>query len=257
MVKSFRAIRFALVGVSLFAARSVEAGVIESFEGPGVTSSTVPNVEIVDFNSLSTGYKSSEEFVLPNLTVTYTGDFFILQADKFGGAPDSGDLSKDTNYLGVKSGNQVTMTLSTPQAYFGLWFSAADKLNDLAFYSGNRLIASITGTGPVLGALTAAYKGNPTQQFNGQDSSENFVFINFTAQTNADKFDRIVLSNANGGTIFESDNHTFAAEIPDTIPGTSVVAEPSSVALLGVGAACVAAAAYRRRRHSAPAVPTV
>ena len=254
----YRTFSLALIGICSLASHVAQAGLIESFEAPGVTQSSVSNTEVVTFNGLTpqyaSGYTTSEMFTFPNLTVNYSGDFFILPPGQYGGAPQPGNVAKDTEYLGVHSGEAVTMTFSTPQAYFGLWFSAADKLNDLAFYSGNKLIASITGTGPVLGVLPSSYKGNPTQEFKGSNAGEKYVFINFSAQTSADKFDKIVLSNASGGTIFESDNHTFSADIPIAIPGTSVVSEPTSVALLGFGAMCLLVNAYRRRQLQVPTI---
>ena len=253
----YRTFSFALIGICSLAAQVAQAGLIESFEAPGVTQSSIKTTEVVTFNGLATGYTSSEKFSFSNLTVKYSGDFFILPPGQYGGAQEPNNAAKDTSYLGVQSGEAVTMSLSAPQAYFGLWFSAADKLNDLAFYSGDKLIASITGTGPVLGLLGSTYKSNPTQEFKGKNAGEKYVFINFSAQTSADKFDKIVLSNAKGGTIFESDNHTFSAEIPSVIPGTSVVAEPSSVALLGLGTICLLVNAYRRRNAQVAAVDAV
>ena len=147
---------------------------------------------------------------------------------------------KGTNYLGVTRSDSVTISLSTPQAYFGIWYSAADKFNDLSFYRGTTLLASVTGTGPVLSVLPSSYNGNPTAAFHGQDSNEKFVFIDFSAQTTDDMFDKIVLSNGGGTTIFESDNHTFSAAIQNPPPGMSAVPEPNTFALIGVGGLGVA-----------------
>ena len=233
ILKADRFLATVAAGISMIAANVASAGIIETFEAPGVTSSTVKNTETVDFNKLTTGSMKSETVTFSNLTVTYsansTGNLYIQPADQYGGAPSLTNPAVDTNYLGVHAGDSVTMTLSTPQAYFGLWFSAADQYNDLSFYNGDKLLATIMGTGPVLSALNSSYKGNPTTQFKGKDASENFVFIDFSAQTADDLFNKIVLSNGSGGkTIFESDNHTFSADIlllPASVaePGESVL----------------------------------
>jgi hypothetical protein len=244
-----RSIGIAAIGFSILVADTAQAGIIESIEAPGVTHSSVKNTEVVNFNGLPTGNTSFDQFTFLNLTVSYSGSFFVLPPGQYGGAQDPNATAKDTNYLGVQSGEKVTMTLSAPQAYFGLWYSAADKLNDLAFYNGDKLLASITGTGPVLNSLPTSYNGNPTSEFKGQNAREKYVFINFSAKSSSDMFDKIVLSNAKGGTIFESDNHTFSADVQTAVPGTTVVPELPSVSLLGLGAICLAINAYRLRRQ--------
>lgn len=245
----FRMLQRSAIGFSLIASSSAHAGIIETFEAPGVTQSSVSNTEVVNFNNLPTGYMSSDSFQFSNLTVTYSGDFFIKAANQYGGAPDPSNPSTGTNYLGVASGQSVTMNLSTAQAYFGLWFSAADQFNNVSFYRGDTLLASVAGTGPVLSSLPSTYNGNPTAAFHGQDAGEKFVFINFSAQTADDMFDKIILSNGSGGTIFESDNHTFSAALQNPPPGMSHVPEPPSFALIGMGGIIVAIHSYIRRRQ--------
>jgi hypothetical protein len=243
-----RSVAAASLGLTMLMAQTGHAGLIETFENAGVTSSSVKNIDVVNFNDLKDMYYSEQIFKFSSLTVTYKGDFHVQTADQYGGAQDPNDAGKDTNYIGVHSGEKVVMELSVPQAYFGIWYSAADKLNDLSFYRGDQLLASIKGTGPVLSSLSDNYKGNPTKEFDGQNKGENYVFINFSAQTKDDMFDKIVLSNAMGGTIFESDNHTFSADIQDPPPGNSVVPEPSSMFLLGIGVIGLMVNAIRRRR---------
>jgi hypothetical protein len=236
----------AALGVSLLFSQSTGAGLIETVEAPGRQTSPASNTTTVNFNSATLGYHFSETFqVTPSLSVTYTGDQFIKAADQYGGAvnPSTG---KDTNYFAVQSGN-VTMTLSATQAYFGIWISAADKYNQIAFYNGNTEVGSLTGTGAFLSALPSTYNGNPTPDFKGYDAGEKFVFVNFYAQKAADEFNKIVLTNTPGsGTTFESDNHTFSTELqaPSSVP------EPSSFALLGLGVCVLAANVYRRGRKT-------
>lgn len=252
MICRSRLLHCTAMGLSLLAATAAHAGLIETFEAPGVTQSSVSNTQVVDFNDMTLGYRSSATVQLSSLTVTYSGDFFIMTADQYGGAADLSDPTKGTNYLGVGSGQSVTMTLSTPQAYFGIWFSAADQFNNIDFYRGNTLLSSVAGTGPVLSSLSSSYNGNPTAAFHGQDSGEKFVFIDFSAQSAADMFDKIVLSNGNGGTIFESDNHTFSAAIQNPSPGMSNVPEPNTLSLIGLGGLSLAVHASVRRRRTGP-----
>ncbi|MEI8022267.1 MAG: hypothetical protein WCH39_28915, partial [Schlesneria sp.] len=234
----FSAVKSTAVAVLLLAAQSAHAGLIETVEAAGIQTTTASNSTTIDFNKLSTGYSNSLAVnVTSTLTATYSGNFSINAAGQYGGAVDP-STGKDTNYFAVTSGD-VTLALSSAQAYFGLWISAADKFNQIAFYNGSTEIAALTGTGSFLSALPSTYNGNPTADFKGQDSGEKFVFVNFYAQTAQDEFDKIVLTNTPGsGTIFESDNHTFSTTLQAPISGgtnlqgPSSVPEPSSFALV-------------------------
>jgi len=161
MIRLSRLLNCTAMGLSILASTATHAGLIETFEASGVTRCSVSNTQVVDFNDMSLGYTSSATVQLSSLTITYSGDVFTVAADQYGGAPDLSDPTKDMNYLGVGSGQSVTMTLSTPQPYFGIWFSAADQFNNIDFYHGNTLLSSVAGTGPVLSSLSSSYNGNP------------------------------------------------------------------------------------------------
>ena len=251
---------------AMIAAQPAFADLIETFEAAKVTSSTAKNTTVVDFNKIAPGtytLKNNPSVTTVHvddgskegLTATYS-NLWIKSANQYGGAPDPTDASKGTNYFAVNHDSSVTMSLSKDEAYFGLWYSAADPFNSLSFYHDDTLI-KVNGltsvSGPSLSYLSKDYNGNPTSEFKGQDGSEKFVFINFYAKTDADKFNKIVFSNGkNNGTIFESDNHTFSVDIQETTgtPVPSPVPEPSSFALLGLGAAALGASALRRRRQT-------
>ena len=74
------------------------------------------------------------------------------------------------------------MTLSAPQAYFGLWVSAADAFNQLYFYLDSKLVDSFTQTLALLdripsGPLPTGYNGNPTADFLGYNPRENICSL--------------------------------------------------------------------------------
>ena len=252
MAAGFRTVKLMAVAVTLLAGQSAHAGLIETVEAAGVQATTATNTTTIDFNKLSAGYSNGLTVnVTSTLTVAYSGNFSINAAGQYGGAVDP-STGKDTNYFAVSSGD-VTMTLSNAQAYFGIWISAADKFNQIAFYNGSTQVAALTGTGAFLSALPSTYNGNPTADFKGQDSSEKFVFVNFYAQTAQDVFNKIVLTNTPGsGTIFESDNHTFSTTLQaPTSGGTNLqtpssVPEPSSFALVGLGGLGLSIRSLRR-----------
>ena len=249
-----RMARFAAIGLSFLVARSAQAGLIQTVEAPGVQTSSASNTTTIDFNNIDPGYRENLTIdVSKSLTADLSGKFFIKSADKYGGAVDPSNKNHSSNYFSVPSGD-VTMKLSESQAYFGLWISAADKFNQIAFFNGDKQVGALTGTGDFLSALPKEYLGNPTPDFLGKDgpddvsTPEKFVFVNFYAETKDDEFNRIVLSNApDGGTSFESDNFTFSTELqyPSSVP------EPSSFALLGLGGLGLAISAYRRQRKLA------
>jgi hypothetical protein len=213
-----------VIGFFLLFARSARAEIVVGFEPPGIQSSSALNTTMIDFDSASTGFHGSQSFLLPGpLTANYVGNQFVVPADQFGGAGGAG------NYLSIQAGTSVTLNLSAAQAYFGLWLSAADSANQIAFFNGNQLVGSFSAVG--LSQLPPAYSGNPNTQFLGDNPSEKYVFINFYSQTANDMFDQIVFTNLPGGTAFESDNHTFSTNLqaPSDVP------EPCSLAIGGIG----------------------
>jgi hypothetical protein len=207
-------------GLFLFLAQAAQATLVVTVEAPGVQTSSALNATTIDFNSVSTGYKGLQTFLLPGpSTVTYVGNQFVIPADQYGGAGGVG------NYLSIQANNSVTLSLSTPQAYFGMWLSAADSANQIEFFNGSQMVGSFSATGPLMSSLPATYLGNPNSQFLGDDPTEKFAFVNFYAPGVSDMFNEIVFTNLPGGTNFESDNHTFST----TLQAPSAVPEPSSL----------------------------
>jgi hypothetical protein len=103
--------------------------------------------------------------------------------------------------------------------YFGLYWGSMDDYNSLQFFSGDTLIASLTGLDVI---LNASLLGN--QIHAGSNRYVNFVFDT--------SFDRVVFGTTQYA--FESDNHAYAN-----------VPEPATVGIFGFG---LLAAAYARRR---------
>jgi hypothetical protein len=87
----------------------------------------------------------------------------------------------------------------------------------LQFYSGKTLLQTFH-TSDVTNFINAlpnggGYRGNPNPEFQGQNSGENYAFLNFFANPSNQNvtFNEVVLTNLSSGTGFESDNHTIAA----------------------------------------------
>jgi len=192
------------------------AGILLTYaENPGVQTSTLANTSYMDFSS-----------VAPNLdgSLTWAGvgtydQVAIIPANRYGGADGTGTYLVQSN--GIPPGGAVpttTLTLNTPSAYFGLWWSAGDATNRLTFYNGADVIADFT-TASLLSVLPTTYKGNPTTPFLGQNSGENYAFFNVFGQDGS-TWDRIVFGN-DGGSGFESDNHTTRISAWGSEPGES------------------------------------
>ncbi len=215
------------IGICLISGSATEAAIITTVDAPGVQTSSAINTTSINFDSLSTGYKGSLTFDLtPTLTATYSGTMFIESAGQYGGAGGTG------NYFSIQATQATTLTLSESQAYFGMWLSAADPYNEIAFYNGATEVGSFSTTSSLITSLPAAYLGNPNSAFLGEDPTEQFVYVNFYAQTAADMFNTIVFTNLPGPTEFESDNHTFSETLQ-----APAVPEPSSLVLAGSAAA--------------------
>ncbi|MHC5777302.1 Npun_F0296 family exosortase-dependent surface protein [Nostoc sp.] len=144
-------------------------------------------------------------------------------------AAPAGDTSK---YLTISpkdskvAGSTGSVTIDFAQAldYFGLQWGSVDKYNSIAFFNGNTLLNTFTGSD--VPGTTAS--GNQT-------SPQDNVFVNFLADP-GQTFNKIVLSSSD--IAFESDNHTYRlASVP----------EPTSMlGLLAFGA--VSAGSFIKRK---------
>jgi hypothetical protein len=201
------------IAIGGLTANSAQAAIVFTFEAPGVQFSQASNITTESFDLSPTGVIAN--YVSPIGTYDKAD---IRPADQYGGADNS-------SYLVVFSPNSTTLTLNSPQAYFGMWWSAGDGANQLNFYSGANLIGSYT-TESLLSSLPAAYYGNPNAP-TGRNTHEPYAYINFFG-TNGTTFDRIMI----GGSNFESDNHSISAL--EQRPTGTAVSTPEPASLLGL-----------------------
>jgi len=229
----------ALGALTLLAATNAGAnGVLITYaEDPGVQNSTLSNTSFISFDNLSTGKSSNVVWTDGATTVGTYDNAYIIPADKYGGSGGTGKYIVQSTSIG--NPNQVpttTLTLNTPSSYFGLWWSAGDSTNRLAFYNGGVLVADFT-TATLLSVLPNDYKGNPTAPFLDQNSGEKYAFFNVFGDAGT-TWDSIVFTN-NGSSGFESDNHTTRVEAWGTLPGET--GEAPGVAVMSVSGTTVSA----------------
>lgn len=191
-----------------------------------------------------------------SLTVgTMTGDCRVDPVGAYGGADTPAGSTQTvggtgSNYATTVSGGTMTLTLSTPAKYFGLWWSAGSPSNTLQFYNGNELLTTLTtttifsqfGTAPTAGNYPGTsgtftninnttynkgwYFGNPRGYSSTTPTTvstitagEPFVYLHLFAGGNL-TFDKIVLS----GSGFEFDNLAIATT-PQTVNPRLVLAQ--------------------------------
>ncbi|MEH1997952.1 MAG: PEP-CTERM sorting domain-containing protein [Nostoc sp.] len=196
----------ALVGTAVLLMSANPAGAVSLSTGSTTPTangifSTVPGAVTVNFESgaPTTGFaKYSSPVGTPTVVQGSVDSQYAAPA---------GDTSKyltisPTNF-NVK-GNTGSVTIDFAQAldYFGLQWGSIDKYNSIAFFNGNTLLNTFTGS--QVPGTTAS--GN---QFSPQDN----VFVNFLAE-GGQTFNKIVLSSSD--IAFESDNHSYRlASVPE------------------------------------------
>ncbi|MBW4588806.1 PEP-CTERM sorting domain-containing protein [Aetokthonos hydrillicola Thurmond2011] len=227
-----------------------------SIENAGVQNAQLSNftngyVQNFDDPTLKTGYNAAGfDWYNGGTKIGSYTKTLIVNADQYGGAGGTGKYF-DVDTTRSSNGQTVsTLTLNTPQSYFGLWWSAGDASNVLTFLSGNKVVQTIT-TADVKSYIDklknkSDYYGNPTTQFLGKDSGEPFAFLNFYDVGGT--FDQIQFTNI-GGSGFESDNHTVATAYNSVTGAVVVKATPEPSSILGVlGIGIVGAASFITRR---------
>jgi hypothetical protein len=205
----------------LLSAAVSHAAIVFTIEAPGVQQSQVPGVITENFDDNN----------LTSVLGTYTGGS-TNPASLFGGAGGTGFFLQN---------GPTTLTLNSPQFYFGMWWSAGDAANQLSFFDGATLVGSFN-VGSIIPLLNSSYYGNPNPAFLGQDPNEPFAYLNFTA-TGTTQITSVVF----GGGNFESDNHSVLNQ-RITPPGTALPDGGSTLALGGM--ALLSLAALKRFTNS-------
>jgi hypothetical protein len=193
---------------------------VDTFNGMGVGS----------WNSFTTNYGTGG-----TITGTYT-NATISAAGQFGGAGGTGDYIATSSTAGYQL--NLTTTLATGVNYFGFWLSALDAGNDVSFYKNGVDVFDFTPSqviaalGSCTGSTKSGYCGNPSGAFAGQDSTQQYVFVNFFDIGGS--FDSIHFSENPTVGAYESDNHTVGYVTAET--GIQVP-EPASILLFAGGVA--------------------
>jgi hypothetical protein len=236
------AVLAAVSGLGLLAG-SAQASTILSIEAPGVQASTVAGVTTETFES----FPRFDTYTSLNSVIgTYSSPgLAVYGANQHGGAGGVGNYMA----IGAESGQlTATLTFNESQAYFGMWWSAADSFNHLELLSGGNVVALFT-PGATLAALALdpGYFGNPNT---GENMLERYVYLNFVG-TGGTTFDAVRFYNTSLAGGFETDNHSIRVAPLENIPGrvvgdVSTVPEPATLVLLGTGL-LIAASRLRRR----------
>lgn len=260
-----------LIGlVTLLLSASAQASLIVSYEAAGHqnTSITQPTIfESFNSNSFNTGsFPDSYNWVYGGASIgTFTNvgesHTIIIPQDQYGGSQtplDSGTGS--SQYLGVFGGD-LHLDLSTPQGYYGFWWSAADNANVVDITTEDGQVYNFT-TAALLDAIpqatNPAYYGNPTQSFSRNNANEPYVFVNFFVALNDPKITKIDYYGSN----FESDNLTVyepyhtptGTIISGGVSEVNLIPEPELPALMGLGLSMMMGI-MRFRSHPGYSVP--
>lgn len=245
----------ALVGATA-AQADLPAGFQVTIEGHGVQNASgsyfdndINNYGIETFDGLPTGFHNDPYISTFGgagpISGTYT-NLNVHQADQYGGA--GGNTNYGVAGLGVNGSYSIDFNIENGEklTYFGYWLSALDANNVLEFYNNGELLGTFTPTNVItLVGNNGPYYSNPNAPFDGQNSAEPYVFVNFFNESTG--FDRIVFKQGNGSTAgYESDNHTvgwWKSQGGTPVPG---VPEPTTWAMLILGFGMIGYASRRR-----------
>lgn len=193
----------------------------------------------------------------------------VQNSDQYGGAGN-------TRYaaFGAQSGTAgaITLNLSNPATFFGLWWSAVDANNGISLYNGDTFLTRFTGAelislfaaSPTLTAQngtsyqTSAYLGKPGTNPR-QNATEYYAYTMF--RVSGLTFTRVVFDNSGTtATGFEMDNLQIRTG-DFTIPGSTVLLRSYEVQAVPEPSFWIPAAAglfwllRRRPRRSPPGGP--
>ncbi|MDT7935150.1 MAG: hypothetical protein RQ833_11200 [Sphingomonadaceae bacterium] len=185
-------------------------------------------LETFDARSVGGGQNFASDFGTGGrIRGSYSG-VDVAAADLWGGAGGEGRYAQTF-------GSYTLSFSGWKPNYFGIWLSALDGGNALAFYDGSRMLRQFTATDFRMltgGCNGSPYCANPTARFFGQAAHEPFAFVSFWTPTGG--FDRITFHQLGPGG-FESDNHMVG------VIGKSPAPAPGMAAILGLAALGVAA----------------
>jgi len=167
------------------------------------------------------------------------GDRAKTLSDRWAPVGANGEKN-DSTYLTTFKGSDVVIDLQENLNYFGINWGAADDGNTFSFFKGDTLVQAYDT------ARIIAEGG--FNQTSGYHNNEGNGYVHFYAENALELFDRIVISEANGGG-FETDNHSFhvgEAGFNGFNPDSAKVPEPAM--MLGLVSA---AGMFLRKRQKA------
>jgi hypothetical protein len=264
--------RFALAAlVCAGTAVPLKADIFEiTYDAAGVTSPTASTICASASKCLLDEETFNEAWSEPSFNATWTSlESLNVSGDSFTGKyAGTTSLTRDAageyggsqgtsgDYYAEVSNGSYTLTLTatgiTGANYFGLWLSAVDADNTISIYNtAGTLLYTLTAAtliaklGACTGAHPSAYCGNPTTGFKGDDSGEQFVFLNFYDLNGT--FGKVTFTEDDASGL-ETDDQTVGFISTITMTGTPLYTngpEPGSFALLSIGA--IAMIALKRR----------
>ena len=235
----------ATLAIAMTSAGTVRAQIAVTFEAPGRMTTQTSGAVTQNFNlsSLQGVYGPAPQ--TPGFEFAQTANFGQYRTPNASGMQvrtfDVNGGAGQSNYFVVAPNSSATLTTNGSIGYFGLYLTAGDSSNQVllqksigggnytttySFSVGDLLAGNQLLRGDTSG--TDSHFGNPEPGTSfGQNAGEAYVYLNFYAQTAADKFDRVLFSQDGSG--FESDNHSQFAGLIDPMAYTGTLFNPSPV----------------------------